>query len=142
MEKTPEQVKLEIQIKEYVDLITRAEDIIKLTGHQPTLHKIRKAYKSKHISKKDVTLVCTRLAEDLQGEEEPFKSHKDVYKHMYPKPKAKLTPAILTAVEQASKVGSILGSKKKKATKKAKPATKTIQPINKSALPASLRHLV
>ena len=140
-EKTPEQVKLEKTIEEYIKMVTDRADNIGLMGHQPRLRKIRESYHNGELSNSDLILVLTALAQELGGEAEPYKSVQDFANHAFkdmnwekPAPKPQLT-----AAEQAAAIKDILGDKKKsKPRKKAEP--KPIV-INKAALPEHLRHL-
>lgn len=142
MDKSPEQVRLEKQLAEYTNAVVSKEDTIGLMGYQPTLRKIRKAWHNQELSESDLKIVLTRLAQDLDGQSETFKSAKHFYHEAFRGTKAqKLNPSVLSALEQAALVRDILPSKKKSAAPRKKKVIKQ-EPINKNALPTHLRHLV
>ena len=142
MDKSPEQVRLEKQLAEYTDAVVSKEDNIGLMGHQPTLRKIRKAWHNQELTESDLKLVLTKLARDLNGGDEPFKSAKHFYHEAFRGMKRqKLNPSVLSALEQAALVKDILPSKKKPSGPRKKKAIKQ-ESINVNALPAHLRHLV
>lgn len=145
MELSPEQVRQKKQVMEYTELVTNPTNHIGLIGNQPTLTRIRTAFHNKEITSQELTLVLTKLAQDLDGQDEPFKDHKAVYKYMFgnTKPKAKLTPTVLSAAEQAAIIQGIMPEKKKSYSgPRKKAAPKPEDKINKSALPAHLQYLV
>lgn len=141
MNKSPEQVRLEKQITEYINVVVKKENTIDLMGYQPTLKKIRKAWHNQELNEAELRLVLTKLAQDLGGEAETFKSAKHFYHEAFNGIKApKLNPKTLSAIEQTSLIKDILPQKKKYTGPRQKKVIKE-QPINKSALPAHLRHL-
>ena len=141
MNKTPEQVRLEKQVAEYTDAVVRKEDIIGLMGHQPTLKNIREAWHNEELSELELKFVLTKLAQKLNGEPEPFKSAKHFYREIFKNIKAQeLNPIALSAIEQAALIKDILPQKKKYSSPRKKKVIKQ-EPINKSVLPAHLRHL-
>lgn len=136
--KTPEQVRLEKQVMEYVTLVIDPENNIDLLGHQPRLHNIRKAWQDKQINIQELGIVLTALAKDLDGEAETFKSIKE-FKHLYwsDLPKKRQEKRHLTTAEQTSLISNILKDKTKTA-KRAPSKPKKIE-VDLDALPAHLR---
>lgn len=129
-------------LKEYTKLVTSPTNLINLTGHQPSLIKIRKAYHSNTITEYELHLVLNNLAIKLKGEEEPFEDKKAIYKYMFgndPRP-IKLSPPTLSAIEQAAAIQRIMPKKKKPAY--TGPRKKKVEDkIKVSILPESLRAL-
>jgi hypothetical protein len=142
MELSPEEVRLIKQIEEYTKLVTDPTDLIGLCGNQPTLTKIRSAYQNKEITSEELTLVLTKLAQDLAGQEEPFDEAKEVYRYMFPQDlKPELNSIVLSAAEQVIAIKGIL-PKKKSYSGPRKKKEKPVISINKTVLPAHLQHLV
>lgn len=138
---TPEQVKQIKTINELRSAVKSDKDYIGLMGNQPSLRKIRVAYKASEISDQELELVLTALYNTTGGQPEPFKSAKDFYNKMFkgqlpskPEPKPELT-----AVEQAMAIEAILGPKEKKYSgPRRKPVKKEVK-IDVSVLPPELR---
>ena len=143
MDKSPQQSRLEKQVKEYASLVKDNLDNIGLTGNQPTLRKIRSAWHKQEINEQDLNTILVDLAKKLDGEGEVYKDHKEVYKYMFGKnlKKQKLNPVTLSAAEQAAAIVRIMPSKKKSLSPRKKKVKKE-ETINKSAIPAHLQHLL
>ena len=137
---TPEQVKEIKTINELRDAVKSEIDYIGLMGYQPSLVKIRAAYKDKTINEAELELVLKALYDKTGGEPETFKSVKHFW-HEYlagEKFEKKNTPK-LNIFEQKEAINSIIGDELKKSNKpKSKPKQKTIT-IDKSLLPLELQ---
>ena len=133
-------------IREYTALITSEENVLGLCGYQPTLTKVRTAYQAGEITDSDLSLVLNNLAISLKGESEAFANQAQCLEHMFGdmKPDAKLSPVVLSTIEQCTAIQDIMGEdlKKKSYSGPRRKAKKKEEAINVSALPAHLRYLV
>jgi hypothetical protein len=142
--RTPEQVRLEKQVLEYTTLVIDPQDNIGLLGYQPRLRKIRQAWQDQDLSFKDLTVVLTSLAKELDGESEPFKDKDHFARYAwgdllkkYHDRQEEPKPA-LSQAEQAAIIQSVMGDKKKKKRSSAPKQPKKVE-IDVNALPAHLR---
>ena len=132
-------------VKDYLKLVTDDENLIGLSGHQPTLIKIREAWENGELEHNTLLLVLNNLAIELEGEEESYSSIKTFSREWHnAKPGLGKTSEIeIKSIQEQADIVSAMFKPKKKASsaKKSKPEPKIVS-IDVNALPESLRHLV
>jgi len=134
-------------VKDYLKLVTDDENLIGLSGHQPTLIKIREAWENGELEHNTLLLVLNNLAIELEGEEESYSSIKTFSKEWcnigIKADAGRGKSEIVKSIQEQADIVSAMFKPKKKASsaKKSKPEPKIVS-IDVNALPESLRHLV